>query len=90
MKDKLSEIHYIKEQIKEIKKTIKNENNKEEKKVKGLFKQMNKIKQSIMTADLFIGKNNISDDRKFGRKTLKRIFEDSMELPYDRFILFQK
>lgn len=90
MKDKLSEIHYIKEQIKEIKKTIKNENNEEEKKVKGLFKQMNKIKQSIMTADLFIGKNNISDDRKFGRKTLKRIFEDSMELPYDRFILFQK
>ena len=90
MKDKLSDINLIKEQIKEIKKKIKTENCKKEKKVKVLFKEMMKIKKSLMTSERFIGKNSISDDRKFGRKTCKTMFEESMELPYDRFILYQK
>ena len=86
----MKQIHQIKEAIKEIKKDAKTEDQEEEMQVKNLFKKMKSIKESVMTCSKFIGKGVTSDERRFGRKTLKKSFEESMDLPFSRFELFKK
>ena len=90
MKEKLEKMNLIKERIKEIKKKAGREGGKDEVEVKALFKEMKEVKESVVTSEKFVGKGSVSDDRQFGRKTLKTLFEDSMDLPYERFSLFQK
>jgi Mg2+ and Co2+ transporter CorA len=90
MKSKLFRINNIKDQIKEINKTTKKDNNQMQNEVKRLFKDIQTIKKSLMTKAKFVEKGNTSDDRQFGRKTLKTSFEDFMNLPYERLKLFKK
>lgn len=43
-----------------------------------------------MTEVKFIGKIDKTNDKQFGRKTLKKSFEERMNLPYYKFTLYQK
>ena len=90
METKLDQINKIKDLIKELNKRSNKESSHTQTEVKKLFKEIKGIKRSLMTTEKFLGKGQISDDRRFGRKTLKTSFEDTMELPYQRFQLFKK
>lgn len=90
MQAKLAQIERAKEAIKDLNKRSNKDSGTAQAEVKRLFKHIKSVKRSLVTSAKFVGKGQVSDDRRFGRKTLKTAFEETMELPYRRFRLFKK
>ena len=83
-------IKEIQETIQKIKKSNAKFGDKEDTVVKQLVKKFRMIRKSLMIEEKFLGRANQTEDHQFGRKTLKTAFEDHMNLPYERFSLYQK
>ena len=90
MVEKKNLIMKLQDRIKEIKMSVKREGEQEDNLVKEIVRRISTIRKSLMTEKKFIGMSTHSENKKFGRTTLKTCFEETVDLPYQRFELFQK
>ena len=90
MKEKKHKITKLKQKIESIRKNSRGRRDVEEQEVKGLVRKIKELRNSIVYKEEFFGKINEEDQKLYGRKYLKTLFEDTMKLPYSRFKLFKR